>query len=456
MMSQFKWSFHQLLTRLVLLSVLIISGYSSGKIEVVTLPEDTGFLQIPGVGWQTFSKTADADKTLAGLSFKSGCAYYRFYWNRLEPQEGQFAFEMMDTLLKQCRQNNQALAIRIMCENPWGEGLPSWLIDKGIKRTYTLCPQEGAHYVPDMTDSLFRYYHQRLIRAFGQRYDGHPDLALVDIGSVGLWGEWHIYCDTSLMPDRATRKAVTDLYFEVFPNTPLTSLADDKTNVDYSVGRGNCGWRGDCWGNGPTPDKKWNHHEASYGPTNNRLPNAWKTGTVALESCGTMKGWKAPVKLVVDDAIAWHATFAQNKSDAIPTASMADIERLVMKMGFRLELKKLTYIAKAKPGIEIPVTMKWENLGIAPPYRDHRIAFRLKDKQGESKAVVITDLSIRGWLPGEKNISVSYKLPKDLKKGDYTLEMGLVFHSSVNHVIPIANQGRTSDGWYKLGQLKIS
>jgi hypothetical protein len=47
------------------------------------------------------------------------------------------------------------------------------------------------------------------------------------------------------MPGRAIRQAVTDLYFEVFPNTPLTALVGDVTNVDYAVGRGNCGWRGD-------------------------------------------------------------------------------------------------------------------------------------------------------------------------------------------------------------------
>ena len=110
----------------------------------------------------------------------------------MEPKEGEYAFEMIDKLLQDCRKNNQALAFRIMCEDPTGEGLPKWLIDKGIKRTYIKCPEEGAHYVPDMSDRVFIGYHEKLIRAIGKRYDGHPDLAQVDIGSVGLWGEWHI------------------------------------------------------------------------------------------------------------------------------------------------------------------------------------------------------------------------------------------------------------------------
>ena len=63
-------------------------------------------------------------------------------------------------------------------------------------------------------------------------------------------------------------------------------------------------------------------------------------------------------------------------------------------------------------------------------------------------------MSIPGWLPGEKNISVNYKLPEDLKKGDYNLEMGLVFHNAIDHTIPIANKGKTSDGWYSSVFLK--
>jgi hypothetical protein len=427
--------------------------------KVFTFQEDTSFLQIPGVGWQTFYKTADEDSSLKYLRFKSGTAYYRWYWVSLESEEGKYNFEMIDKLLARCRANNQALAFRIMCEDPWGEGLPQWLINKGIRRRFTPCPQEGAHYSPDMSDTIFMRYHERLIRAFGERYDGHPDIALLDIGSVGLWGEWHIYCDPKLMPSRELRTRITDLYFEVFPNTPLTSLADDTTNVKYAVSRGRCGWRGDSWGNAPGPGVKWNHHEYSYWPTHRRVPEAWKTGTVAMEPGEpgqTMDAWVAPVKNIVDDAIAWHATFAQNKSHKIPEAYIPEIERLVMKMGFRLTLRDLVCQDVIVAGSQVTVSMKFENLGIAPPYRDHRIAFRLRDKQNLCHAVTITDQSIRGWLPGEINTSVSFKIPQEISHGEYMLETGLVFHNSIDHTIPLANKERTSDGWYQAGNIRIT
>jgi Domain of unknown function (DUF4832)/Beta-galactosidase len=423
------------------------------------LQEDQGFLQIPGVGWQTFYCTADEDQSLKAYKFKSGCAYYRWYWATLEPQEGQYNFALIDDLLKRCRDNNQALAFRVMCEDPSGEGLPQWLIDKGIKRTYSPCPQEGAHYAPDMSDPIFKYYHERLIRALGERYDGHPDLALLDIGSVGLWGEWHIYCDPSLMPDSAICHSIVDLYYEAFPNTPLTALMACIFDDSYAVHKGNCGWRADSWGDADGSGGRWNHHEYYYWPTNNKYPQLWKTGTVAFEPGepgGTMSGWTAPVKKIVDDAIAWHSTFVQNKSQVIPSYFMPDMERLVMKLGFRLVLRNISFQNPVPAGSEIPIKMKWENLGIAPPYRDHRIAFRLLDTNNVIHGIAITDQSVKGWLPGEKEVTVNYKLPDDIPGGDYSLEMGIVFHNSIEHNIPIANKGKTADGWYTIGSMNIN
>ena len=110
---------------LSLMFVLIITSCKKDSIpKSSVLEEDKGFLQIPGVGWQTFNRMADLDNTLSTLRFKSVCAYYRWYWVSLEPQEGQYNFAMIDDLLKTCRENNQALAFRVMCEDPWGEGLP--------------------------------------------------------------------------------------------------------------------------------------------------------------------------------------------------------------------------------------------------------------------------------------------------------------------------------------------
>lgn len=425
------------------------------------LIEYKGFLKIPGVGFQTFFRFEDEDPNLKQMPFPSGSAYFRWMWEQVEPQEGKYDWEFIDQHLARARENGQTLEFRIMLEWP-GEydiGIPQWLVDKGVNLRLTNCEDED-YYSPDLEDPIIKTYHSKLIRTLGERYDGHPDLGSVDIGSVGLWGEWHEYCHPELMPSREERSAIIDLYYESFPNTPLIALVDDQEGIQYAAQKGRSAWRGDCWGNYLPEGSGWNHHQYSYWPAHDLIPEAWKNGPVALESCYTMKSWYSEgnaITQIVDDAIAWHATLAHNKSDYVPEEYKSEIERLVMKLGFRLVLRQITYnhsINSSSDSISI-IKLNWENLGIAPPYRDHRIAFRLRDSRDNLKGEYISDQSIRGWIPGETTVEIEYPLPDQLSEGKYTLELGLVFHSAPDRIVPIANEGKTDDGWYAVGKLKI-
>jgi hypothetical protein len=171
-----------------------------------------------------------------------------------------------------------------------------------------------------------------------------------------------------------------------------------------------------------------------------------------------MKSWYSEgsaITQIMDDAISWHASLAHNKSDYIPEKYKSEVERLVMKLGFRLVLRKIDYAEKNNPGSKPKIKLYWENLGIAPPYRDHRIAFRLRDAQDNLHGTYISEQSIRGWLPGATSIDIEYPLPNDLSEGAYQLELGLVFHSAPDRIVPIANEGKAIDGWYEVGAIEI-
>ena len=421
--------------------------------------EYNGFLKIPGVGFQTFGRFEDEDQSLREMPFFSGSAYFRWMWEQIEPQEGVYNWTLIDHHLERAHENGQTLEFRIMLEWP-GEyevGIPQWLVDKGVNMRWTQCEDEN-YYSPDLEDPVIREFHEKLIRALGNRYDGHPDLGSVDIGSVGLWGEWHEYCHPELMPGRETRNAIIDLYYEAFPNTPLVALVDDKEGIAYAASKGRSAWRGDCWGNYLPEGMGWNHHQDSYWPAHELIPDAWKNGPVALESCYTMKSWYSEgnaISQIVNDAIAWHASLAHNKSDYIPAGYKSEVERLVKKLGFRLVLRKIDYKKTVNAGVEIIIALDWENLGIAPPYRDFRIAFRLRDPTDQIYEYFISRQSIKGWLPGEITADVAYPISADISKGTYSLELGLVFHNAYDRIIPIAIEGKTEDGWYPVGNLRI-
>jgi hypothetical protein len=158
---------------------------------VVVTPAEIGdLLPNPHMGWQTFHRFADADPALEGLPSTS--AYFRLYWRQIEPSEGVIDFAQLDDLLAGARRAGQKLAFRIMCvgTNRDYMHVPEWLRDKGCPGSEFRYHETGrVHWAPDMDNAVFQQAHFRLIRELGKRYDGHPDLDLVDIGSVGLWGE---------------------------------------------------------------------------------------------------------------------------------------------------------------------------------------------------------------------------------------------------------------------------
>ena len=82
-------------------------------------------------------------------------------------------------------------------------------------------------WTPDYDDPVFQKAHFRLIEELGKRYDGHRDLDLIDIGSVGLWGEWHMSSTAEVgtgkpvaMPTPETARAIIDAWRAAFPKTP--------------------------------------------------------------------------------------------------------------------------------------------------------------------------------------------------------------------------------------------
>lgn len=114
----------------------------------------------------------------------------RFYWRELKPVEGHYNFQMVDTVFEQATLHNPAMnvGLRFMAlDDPsTGTRIPDWLVQKSVKGEWT--PYRKT-FVPNLDDPLFLEYSQRLLNAFGHRYDGSPNLAYIRV--VGSWGEWH-------------------------------------------------------------------------------------------------------------------------------------------------------------------------------------------------------------------------------------------------------------------------
>lgn len=217
---------------------------STGSLVTVHPHEINDVLYNPGMGFADFH-FGFGHPPQAEEYPHTTVAYFRWPWAELEPAEGQYNFALVDRVIEQAKAKGETLAIRIVSE--YKTGTPKWVLDKGVGSV-----KESDGIFPDYNNPIFLDYHERLIRAFGERYGRSLDIDHVDIGSVGCWGEWNTACCEGVetqckayFPTDANQLAITDWYFKYFAGTPLVMLHGGQ--LQYATARG-AGWRGDCFG----------------------------------------------------------------------------------------------------------------------------------------------------------------------------------------------------------------
>ncbi len=435
---------------------------------VTVHPKETDALFAnPEIGWQTFHRFADEDPNLNGLP--SSSAYFRFYWREIEPQKDQIDFAKLDDLLAHARRAGQTLAFRIMCTGSGQDmDVPRWLKDEGCQGVEF---EYGGrrHWVPDFEDPRFQDAHFKLIRELGRRYNDHPDLGLVDIGSVGLWGEWHMSSTKAVdtgkpvpLPTPGTRRAIIDAWLHAFPSNHVVMQIGDIDALRYAVEHGT-GWRADCLGDMGGFSKTWNHMRDLY-PQHVKAADAgeaWQQAPVAFETCWDIRKWVQEgwdLRHIFDYGLNFHASLFNNKSAPILDGSMDEIKRFLKRIGYRLVLREFSHpSAISHDSKSLPVDLVWENIGAAPPYDPYLVALRFTpaDRNTQHAWQWISKTSVKGWLPGTHTMHQSVSFPADLDKaGGWKIAVGLLDPRTKEPAVRIAIEGRAPDGWYPVSKLQ--
>ena len=293
-----------------------------------------------------------------------------------------------------------------------------------------------------------------LVRALGQRYDGHPDLESVDMALVGAWGEG----EGSERLTQKTRQALADCYLDTFAHTPLIMLLTDEKTNRYGLSKRDVGWRVDCLGDMGGFSATWSHMNDYYPQAiiNFGMRNAWQKAPVSLEVCWVIQHWKDQgwdIDYIIDQSLKWHISSFNAKSSPVPQEWRPNVDRWLRHMGYRFVLRKWTHSRTIEPGGMLAITSWWENKGVAPCYRQFPLAIRLSNAQ---QAIVLkTDADIRTWLPGDNLFDSQISVPGDLPPGQYELAVGLLDLAATSPVIRLAIAGRRPDGWYPMGAISV-
>ena len=369
--------------------------------EVVTVrPQDTGEALInPGMGlvhyhysnrlwaYGMYSKPGDTDP-LPGTSV----VYLRVLWSDIEPREGEFRWDLFDSVAQNWIKAGKKLAFRIICCNQTENATPDWVREAGAKGIwfppiYKEKDIPGAErWEPTYDDPVFLEKLTNFLKAFAARYDGDPSVAFMDIGSVGLFGEGHTGRTSKLSREELHRVARIhiELHKRLLPNTYLV-LSDDVSGGslpdpdlpflrymremgvglrDDSILVDRCGWYHDHWGR-------------LFAPT---LPVVIESEHVTM-SAGRGNWKKERILECVEKHQASYFTFHGFPED-FRESHAAEIAAVNRRIGYRLMPLSVAFPDKVAPGEPVEIAAEWVNKGVAPCLPGGFVSWSLVDAAG--------------------------------------------------------------------------
>ena len=488
------------------LIIIFLTGYQSFAQERATqikvYPKEIfDVLNNPGIGFTTFQRF-NGDELNAGTRWTEGLpieyqsfdgdltnknhphtsiAYFRVNWKFLEPEQRKYNWPMIDKALRTAAERGQTLMIRVSPYELTAEkDVPDWYRKMVGPEKPTI---GGRSWRVDPEDPRYVEYFGGFIKAFGQRYDGHPDLESVDISFIGPYGEG---AGTHLLSDK-TRIALINSYLDNFKKTPLhfQPLNGDAPDPGVLVrgtdiaaswpdGRNNgegqqmryVGYRLDCLGDITTPTRtdrtNWSHMTDVYHKDIilSGMADVWKKAPVTMEICWTFLHWlerfqfdEEVVEWIFNEALKWHISSFNAKSSPVPEVWNPLVDKWLNRMGYRFVVRRVEYPSFVQRQSPLPLQTRWENIGVAPIYKEYLFAVRLRNDQ---KTIMLpTDAKLTDWLPGDILHNQNLYIPHDAPLGKYQLEVAIVSPVSYEPRVKLAIEGKTDDGWYSIGEIEI-
>ncbi|HTL52551.1 MAG TPA: DUF4832 domain-containing protein [Planctomycetota bacterium] len=377
-------------------------------------------------------------------------SYCRWVWGDLETQPGHFRWDVIDGALAAAEQRGQTLQLRIQ---PYiGDDLPRWYWDLGARKMAK--PAGDTRIEPDHNDPAYLKYFGKVIRDFGKRYDGHPVLESFDIAYGGACGEVGGNCTEK------TAEQLADVYLDNFKKTQLLAMLGTHGGTYAVDQRPTVGWRSDCYGDmrtdgrGQVPtNKNWNHMLDLYPSElfTCHVKDRWKVAPVTLETCWTVGHWQKEgwdLDFILEQGLKYHLSVFMPKSSYWPEEWMEKLEKWNRRLGYRFVLRQALLPLEAKPGQKFDYQMFVDNVGVAPIYRDYKLAWRFR--QGDDEAIVLSRQDIRTWLPEINWFKGELVFPRQMKKGEVKVDIGIVDGKSLKPRVKFAIEGVDKDGWHPL------
>jgi hypothetical protein len=424
------------------------AGLSAEEKTTVVHPQDTGVALVnPGMGWvlhhydnSPFNyggrlEPSDTVDDFPGVSV----IYLRIAWSYLEPQEGRFNWSVLDTPAqrwldkgKGSPTHNSALGgpMQIALRITTSEGsprysTPEWVRQAGAKGYFFTggkgIDPNGRAWEPDYDDPIFLEKLDHFLAALAQRYDGNPEVAFIDVGSFGIWGEGHTYWSTKKPYSAETMRKHIDLHTKHFKKTVL-AVNDDfamqdrgRQVIEYAAQQG-LTLRDDSI---LVQGGKNAYLSADFAPL------FWRKLPVILESehygPSQKRGYWKDGSLYLEAIEKYHASYASVHwwPHEFLAANQDLVHKINLRLGYRLQLAEASWPSEIAANSTFWFKTDWRNAGVAPCYPGGYPALTIKDAKGGIVSVFVDEgMDMRNLRVAEPG-----QAPTESHKTDFSLPL---------------------------------
>jgi hypothetical protein len=407
----------------------------------------------PGKGWVIYTDVSTKSPEVWDVA--SVC-YLRTMWYEVEPAENSFDWSVIDGQKAICTSHGKRFAFRIMpaCSGCLGQATPQWVFEAGAK--YTTGP-DGKKY-PVWNDPVYEAKMRAFIDALAARYDNGPDIAYIDAGNYGNWGEWHAEDIGGIDLSDADRATLIDMW-SVFKHTPIIvpNNNDSATSPEYQAKYGT-----DRYGFGIRDDSSQDRPSGSaYAYDKAPAVSEWAGSYATLRACGGLTGqcWTDEwIPKYMNDSHYSYDNLGQWDTDSnlFFEEHRALVDEWANRMGYWFKVTTATFSRNLGDGTSGTINFSVRNDGVAPIYLNKNVTYvKLALLDGASNVLETTSplpgINPFTWKPGEVTEETS-SFSFDPNPAARKLAIGVFSDPSLaDPDIKFGNEGRLASGWLVLG-----
>ncbi|HMP75149.1 MAG TPA: DUF4832 domain-containing protein [Kiritimatiellia bacterium] len=385
-----------------------------------------------------------------------GATIYHIYvpWREIETADQVFdwgRFETNHLLPILAANSNATFVLRPVADYPDGQNsgitlfytggeltrdFPSFLTNAPLSipaYPYTSCDGDGPGITPDWNRAAMITQLVQFVQAFGARYDGDTRITAVQVGLLGLWGEWHQSGCDNRMPSNAVKVAVREAYKTSFTNTPLqTRYPRDPDSIGVSFGFHEDyfpSFTAPCIYGFPTcsDNGDWSLHYG-FQNVNPAAATNWRVNPISGESPNTAqkRTWSNDVADVMTVLRDYHFSFLGPAGGHQWNGNQANLNPMKRLLGYNYHLVRVDWPDAAPLGHPFPVTLALTNSGAAPCYHPFRVEVALCATNGAPLWRHALTNNLRALVPGQHLEWTVNAWPTNLAAGTYSLRVGIL------------------------------